>query len=295
MAARVAVPHAQILDGLPSACSSVMFFPAGLHRRQQRGLRVQRLGQGLLLRQSMSHDRNGLVFGNPPSPLSRSGLVLSLSLLSGEHAAPARSDNGGRAGTERHSLAGTFHDQKFLLAGWRECFQHPSGYQGVNGRFRLGQPFGDDTRDNKGMVEMVTFVSSTLRVFRLTGRKTVRIPLNSGMETTFPSKEGMYSMTSSGIWRLPRPRIRNKASFHTRIGRWRGSSPLSGHNGRCNLLKRGQVVQKRGLLESLLVFRPSDCCHRTGSDFPVCRLCRILLLELFRVDEHAVRAPAVSA
>ena len=42
-------------------------------------------------------------------------------------------------------------------------------------------------------------------------------------------------------------------------------------------------------MESPLAFRLGDCRHRTGSDFPVCRLCRILLLELFRVDEHAVR------
>ncbi len=55
-------------------------FPAGLHRRQQRGLRVQRLGQGLLLRQSMSHDRNGLVFGKlrrPPVTFRSRPLSLS--------------------------------------------------------------------------------------------------------------------------------------------------------------------------------------------------------------------------
>ena len=86
-----------------------------------------------------------------------------------------------------------------------------------------------------------------------------------------------------------RPRIRNKLLFIQGLGDGEGLLRCQVIMDVAIFLERGQVVQKRGLLESPLVFRPSDCRHRTGSDFPVCRLCRILFLELFRVDEHAVR------
>ena len=55
------------------------------------------------------------------------------------------------------------------------------------------------------------------------------------------------------------------------------------------LLERGQVIQQRGLLECFLAFHPGDRRRGTGSDFLVCRFCRSLVLELFRVEEHAVR------
>ncbi len=76
--------YTQILDGL--LCLFVRdVFPAGLHRRQQGGFRVQRLGHGLLLCQPVSHDRNGLAFGKLRRSTVTFRLVLLPVLLPGEH------------------------------------------------------------------------------------------------------------------------------------------------------------------------------------------------------------------
>ena len=108
--------YTQILDGLLRLLIRDVF-SASLHCCQQGGFRVQRFGQGLLLRQPMSHDRNGLAFGKLRGPVVAFRFILLLVLLSGEHTAPSRFGNGGRTGTEIHALAGTFHDQQVLFAG----------------------------------------------------------------------------------------------------------------------------------------------------------------------------------
>ena len=81
--------YTRILDGF--LCLFVRdVFPAGLHRRQQGGFRVQRLGQGLLLRQPVPRDRDGLASGElRRSPVTFQPVFLPV-LLPGEHAAPAR-------------------------------------------------------------------------------------------------------------------------------------------------------------------------------------------------------------
>ena len=127
-------------------------FAARLHGCQQGGLRVKRLGHGLFLRQPVSHDHNFLSFGKYCASLIALRLVLVPVLFPAEHAAPAGTDNDGRSGTEIHPLAGTFHDQRLFLAGRGKGFQHPAGYQGIDGRFRLGQFLWCDTRDDQGVV-----------------------------------------------------------------------------------------------------------------------------------------------
>lgn len=39
-----------------------------------------------------------------------------------------------------------------LFARWGEGFQHPAGYQGIDGHFGFGQFPWRDSRDNQGMV-----------------------------------------------------------------------------------------------------------------------------------------------
>ncbi len=55
------------------------------------------------------------------------------------------------------------------------------------------------------------------------------------------------------------------------------------------LLKGGQVVQKRGLLENRIAFRFGDCHRRAGSEASVCRFRRFLIPEVLRMDEQPVR------
>ena len=108
--------YAQVPDGLLRLFVRDVF-SAGLHCRQQGGFRVQRFGQGLLLRQPMPHDRNGLAFGKLCGPMVSFRLVLLLVLHSGEHTTPSMFGNAGRTGAEIHPLTSTFHDQQVFLTG----------------------------------------------------------------------------------------------------------------------------------------------------------------------------------
>ena len=215
-------------------------------------------------------------------------LVLLPVLFPAEHAAPAGIDNDGRSGTEIHPLAGAFHGQRLFLAGWGKGFQHPAGYQGIDGRFRLGQFLRHDTRDNQGMMV------GHFRVVHASGIqagkvKSVPVFPELGHSHDFLQQDRNMRHDIFGYVSASRPRIGNQFLLIQRLGDGKGLVRRQVVVDVAVLLECGQVVEKRGLLECPLAFRLGDCRNGFGRYFPVCRLCRSLLLELLRVDELPVR------
>ena len=283
--------YSQFLDGF-TRLSVGDVLSAGFHGRQQRGFGVERFGHGLLLHQSVARYQDSVPFGKDGFPVVLPFLVLLLVLFPAEDPAPAGTGDNGTFRAENHVPDAAFHEQQFLLAAGRECFQHPPGNQGIDGGLHLGKPFGGDAGRDQGMVV------GHFRVVHAAGIQCAEVECLSvfpkfrhGRNLFQPFRDVHHDILRDMA--ASRPRIGHQLLLVERLGDVQCLVRRQVEVHVAVFLQCRQVVEQRRLLHGFLSFRFRDFSHGAGRDAPVCGFRFRLVLEVPDVEEAAVRFPAV--
>ena len=278
----------QILDGF-TRLSVGDVLSAGLHGRKQRGFGIERLGHGLLLHQSVARYRDSVPYGKDGFPVVQPFLVLLLVLFPAEHPAPAWTGDRGTLRAESHVPDTALHPQCLLPAGWRERFQHPSGYQRIDGGFRFGKSLRCDTgRDQRVMVGHFRVVHAA----GVQGGKVERLPVfpefrqdgNLFQQFRDVRHDILRDMAAS------RPRIGHQLLLVQGLGDVQRLVRRQVEMHVAVLLECRKVVEQRRLLHGFLAFRFRDFSHGAGGDMPVCCFGLRLVVEVPDMEETAVCA-----
>ena len=237
----------------------------------------------------MARYRDSVPYGKDGFPVVQPFLVLLLVLFPAEHPAPAWTGDRGTLRAESHVPDTALHPQCLLPAGWRERFQHPSGYQRIDGGFRFGKSLRCDTgRDQRVMVGHFRVVHAA----GVQGGKVERLPVfpefrqdgNLFQQFRDVRHDILRDMAAS------RPRIGHQLLLVQGLGDVQRLVRRQVEMHVAVLLECRKVVEQRRLLHGFLAFRFRDFSHGAGGDMPVFCFRPRLAVEVPDMEETAVCA-----